>query len=154
MKNGNYCILRDYKFELIKIRSEVPYSDSECQFILKDEVFKEPPFTDFVWDNTLNSFIKVLPKSDIKEAFSVQVYCLYKKKKMNVLGNIVLTEGTIRIGTENQELVKELSLIKVSDSWFLKDILLSEVEKIWEERNEIFDLPFPKGIDRIKEIIL
>jgi hypothetical protein len=110
----------------------------------------------FNLDVESNTFKKDLLIKDLKNAFFIITKASYKGEVFEVepyFGD----EIHLHLSTKDLELGKRLNFYELHDGYgkpyYLGEIKISEVEKIWEECQEsIYDVPIPNNIELVKII--
>lgn len=110
----------------------------------------------FAFDEVSNRYKKDILINDLTNAFFVTAKANYKGEVFEIqpyLGD----EIHLHLATKDLELGKKLNFYELHDGngkpYYLGEIKISEIEKIWEERQKsIYDVPMPDGIKEYKEI--
>ncbi len=152
---GTYTIIEGIEMLIFGNRNEVPMSEEEKTFGISypfelgmKKGFKKSPYG--------NEYYKVVYLREITNAFFVITKANYKGYKFEVepyFGD----EIHLHLATKDLELGKKLGFYEIHDGYgkpyYLGEIKISEVDKIWEERTKsVYDIPLPNGLELIKEI--
>lgn len=137
MRNGIYTYYKGYHLEIHTIRDD----DEKVILNYKGE---RSPFKDFDKSRLeKNTFCRVIKKSDLKNAYAVTTYGLYRGVKVKVFQVAFAHDMIVRIATSDKNALNQLDMKEVNKGWYIKDIEKNELEKIWEEGTSIWDLPMP-----------
>lgn len=158
---GTYTIIKGIEMKLSGNRYEVPTSEFEKTYSISypavlgkmDEfrLYKQPyPYFD--------EYMKEVYIKDIKNAFFVVTKAKYQGEVFEVepyYGD----EIHLHLATKDLELGKKLNFYELHDgegnSYYLGEVKITEVEKIWEERQKSsLDIPLPENFELYKEIQL
>lgn len=147
MRNGAYTIYQGYDLIINTIRD----NDDKVILTYKGEVC---PFDNFRKDiDEDNAHYLIINIMDLTNAFFVKTFGIYKGYKFQVFDLKGGCEGSVRIGTSDRDAFNSATgLGDDSRHWYIQDIKKSELERIWEERTQVLDLPMPKGLELNKEI--
>ncbi len=112
----------------------------------------------FTFDTTTNRYKKDVLVSELKNAFFVVTKAKYQGEVFEVepyYGD----EIHLHLATKDLELGKKLNFYELHDgegnSYYLGEVKITEVEKIWEERQKSsLDIPLPESFELYKEIKL
>lgn len=112
----------------------------------------------FTLDTETNRYKKDILISELKNAFFVSTKALYNAQIFEVhpyYGDDI----HLHLATKDLELGKKLGFYELYDGYgkpyYLGEIKIIEVEKIWEERKpSSYNIPMPEGIELIKLINL
>lgn len=112
----------------------------------------------FILDKVSSAYKKDVLIDDLKNAFFVITKAQYKGEIFEVepyYGD----ETHVHLATKDLELGRRLNFYELHDGYgkpyYLGEIKISDVEKIWEEREKTnFDVPMPENIEMIKMIKL
>lgn len=110
----------------------------------------------FSFDEQSNKFIKDILINDLSNSFFVITKAKYKGEVFEVepyYGD----EVHLHLATKDLELGKRLNFHELHDGYgklyYLGEISINEVEKLWEERTQSnYNLPMPERIELIKEL--
>lgn len=156
---GTYTLVSGIEMKISGNRYEVPIPENEktyaisysCDLGYKDGFkLKELPYPYH------NEYIKEVHLNEITNAFSVCTMAIYKNEVFNVepyYGDDI----HLHLATKDLELGKKLGFYELHDSYgksyYLGEIKIIEVEKIWEERQpSSYNVPMPENIELIKLI--
>lgn len=105
----------------------------------------------FTLDEASKSYKKDILIKDLKNAFYVITKALYNGDELLVWA-LNQEKHTLTVYTKNETLAKKNNFIQLSDR-YVQEIRISEVEKIWEERQKsVYNVPIPENIELIKVI--
>lgn len=134
IRNGIFAKYKHLDLKLVETRSEGPIPDNKKTFQLWYLNFKDCPFEDFEKDRFGSGFYKTIPINQIEKAFLVNTFGKYKKWKVEVFEG---KENKVQIATRDILNKENLEMIKVGKDWYKKEVEISELEMIWEEKVEI-----------------
>ena len=105
---------------------------------------------EFILDEVSDRYKKDIRISDLKNAFFVITKAKYKEEIFEIepyYGD----EIHLHLATKNLELGKRLNFYELNDGhgklYYLGEIKIGEVQKIWEERQKsVYDVPMPENI--------
>lgn len=156
---GTYTLIDEIEMKIFGYRYEVPIPDNEktygvsysAELGIKEgfKLNKLPyPYSD--------EFVKEIYIQEITNAFFVTTKAKYKGEIFEVepyYGD----EIHLHLATKDLELGKKLNFYELHDGngkpYYLGEIKISGVEKIWEERmKSIYDVPMPENIELVKMI--
>lgn len=145
MRNGVYIIFEGHHLPLNSIRDNdeeilIRYEGSYC------------PFAGFYKSRHEENVYYLKKKLDeIDKAYYVKTFGLYKGYKFEVFDRPSEIGDLVRIGTRDNTAIENLKL-SGDKAWGFLDINKSELEKVWEERSPVYNLPMPEGIKALEEI--
>ncbi len=153
LNTGTYTVYRTYHLLINEERTEVPISEHEKKFMISSNFNGECPFEDFKKLAYENVFCKSVFLNDLKNAYSVKTFGTYKNQKVQVFELQIGIVGMISIATRDAKVGASLKMIEVNVSWFMIDLHISELDKLWEERSfSEYNLSMPEGMNEYEEI--
>ncbi|MEW7277093.1 hypothetical protein ABW636_00685 [Aquimarina sp. 2201CG1-2-11] len=153
IRKGNYTNYKGFEVKINKVRPET--SNPFTHFILTYEG-KKCSIEEFRKD-TFGSYVKMLNKEKLQNAFRVVTKVQYKQDVFEVY-NYFEKDKSLGLNTYDEELKSKLEFVELRDSkggkYFSGTIKLYSIEKIWEEigRSD-FDLPMPQNIVNTTRIL-
>ena len=161
IRYGSYTVYKGYEMDLSESRDNYP--GEEELFIVSYDADSNPKlkgFRKYKYDdgdgNVENEYYKGIYLKDLDNAFVIQTKALYKGYVFDVDSNLLKGE-LLCLLTKNEEIGKKLNFSELSNHYekssYIEDIKLKNIEKLWEERTpSTYDLPMPKGLEKIKVI--
>ena len=153
IRYGAYVLYKGYEMDLWdNDRDGLPVE--ERMFGLSYDADSNPKLEGFWKDqydwggHIENKYRKGVYLKDLDNAFSIQTKALFKGYVFDVY-TYYLKEKSIDLNTKDKAIAKELNF-ETDRAGMIK---LSKIEKLWEERTPSeYDLPMPKGLEKIKVI--
>ncbi|MBL7932716.1 MAG: hypothetical protein JNL60_12480 [Bacteroidia bacterium] len=128
IKIGPYTELLGLQLSIKGIR------DDDEHLLLRYEG-PEPPSSDFKKSNhEQNVYYKTILKEHLDNGYWIQTHGLYKGFHVEVIPLNTPDQRMATIMTNDQTIGEALDFLKVSGDKYAKDIEISDLEKIWEER--------------------
>lgn len=154
LRNGDYTLYNNFDIQLLALRRDDPiFTHFALRYYCDDIDYTLEGFNKRGGDG----FVKIIERHEIKNAFHVTTKALY-------YGNVFIAETNYSdqthsiLSTYDLEMSKQLNLFTFYDGlgkpYYGRAIKLSAIEKLWEERSPVYDLPMPKGLELYKEIII
>jgi hypothetical protein len=146
MRNGIYTFYNGFHLEVNTIRDDdriiLNYNDENCPF---DYFIKS--------DQSENCYYLIIDLKELKNAYYVKTFGIFNGFSFQIFNVKYTSENIIRIGTnERDKFVLATGLNEIGKDWYIYDIRISELTKIWEERTAYFGLQMPDGLNDIEEI--
>ncbi len=105
----------------------------------------------FRFDESNKLFIKDILVKELKNAFFITTKGIYQQHEFNVWAYKTDTKSFI-LSTTESEVGEAHQFVKLSDR-YIKDVPITEIDKIWEEiKPSLYDLPMPEGL-RLRKVI-
>ena len=153
IRRGPYTLYKGYEMKVTRNRDNYP--GEERLFGLSYDANSNPKLEGFWKDQYKHvdgriekTYRKGIYLKDLDNAFIIQTKALYKGYVFDVY-NYFSEEKSIALYTKNKAIAKELNF-ETDRAGMIK---LSNIEKLWEERTpSTYDLPMPKGLEKIKVI--
>jgi hypothetical protein len=124
-----------HQLKLVESRIEVPVSAKQKTYQLWYEEGSNCPYEDFEKSVHNNGFFKTIGIDQIKNAFWIRTFGLYKKFQIEVFPS--KKRNQIQIATRNKMTASELGLNKLGEHWYKKEVDYSRLELVWEESIKI-----------------
>lgn len=134
IRNGIFAEYKKLDLKLVETRSDVPISDDKKAFQLWYQNLNDCPYDDFEKDKFGNGFYKNIPISQIEKATLIITFAKYKKLNVEVFEG---RENKVQITSRNKMIAEELNMIRVGEEWYKKEVEISDLDLIWEEKIEI-----------------
>lgn len=134
IRNGMYAQYENLELKLVEARIDVPVPEDQKTFQIWYPNLKDCPFEDFERDRFDQGFYKTIPISQIEKAFLINTFGKCKKLKVEVFKG---KGNKVQIASRNLMIAEELNLIKVGKEWYMKEVEISNLNLIWEEKVEI-----------------
>jgi hypothetical protein len=154
IRNGNYTIYNENDLKIFESRSETLISDEEkiysicyeSNYDLKNEGFEKYP--------SENMFCKGVYLKELANAYQVKTMGLFNGFIFQIFNVTYTIDNIVRIGTNKRnEFNSATNTVEENKNWYIYDIKISELEKLWEERTPTeYNLPMPEGLELYKEI--
>lgn len=148
---GNYTLYEGHLCKLIENRNEVPVLEEEVGYNVCYMANEELSLKGFDRHPFEKMYCRAFKCVEISNALFINTYGMYRGVKVKVYE--YKKDPTLIHITIND--IANLSLNGFEDmgSYFIKEIQLIELDKLWEERTSSqFNFPMPTTIDVYKEI--
>ncbi len=153
LKTGTYTVYRTYHLLINEERTEAPIPEQEKKIMISSNFNGECPFEDFKKHSYENIFCKSVFLNDLQNAYFVKTFGIYKNQKVEVFELQNGIEGMLSITTRDEKIGNALKMSEVNVSWFMKDLNIAELDKLWEERSKSqYNLPMPEGLKEYEEL--
>lgn len=151
IRSGNYTIYKGHECRLFEQRYEVPIADYERQYQVCYDSDSTPRFSDFEKHPFEEMFCKSFFLKELDNAFFVKTCGIYKGISVNVF-EFRPNPELLHISLNDGDKAREHSFIQIGN-YYLKEINVNELEKIWEERSITeYNLPMPNGLPEYEVI--
>lgn len=150
IRTGNYTSYLGYECQLFEVRTEVPTSELDMKFSVCYSSAENLKLNGFQKHAYADLFCKTVNYNDLKNAYSVNTFGIYKGVMVQVFGKRLDNINIVEVGTNSYYAFKELGFLELDPNWYIKDVNIDEIDEIWEERSTFQGFPMPEGlIDKV-----
>ena len=147
VRTGNYTNYLGYECQLFEVRTEVPTLETDKQFSICYSSAENIKLDGLQKHAYADLFCKTVGYSDLKNAYTVKTFGMYKGVIVQVFGKRLENVNIVEVCTDNNYAFKKLDFLKLEESWYIKDVNIDEISEIWEERIVFQNFPMPEGLN-------
>jgi hypothetical protein len=152
---GNYTNYEGLEIQFYEDLYEHPLPN-ELRITLSYPISNSEAKEGFFKNEKSGVYTKKAVLSELSNAFNIQTKAIYMGENF-LIHPYFGDSNYLHLRTKNKEIANNLGFVELFDGnsnpYYLGEIKVGEVEKIWEERKHTeYDLPMPDGLEPIMEI--